>query len=322
MVTRSTVHDHVTDLVIECQMYECRTREPALPGQKKGSTGCKPWKKIEDRVDALEKHSRLQAQTIAHLNESLEDARRRVFESNTDIDKYKAFIGTVHVTIDNYVNMKVNALQGQIDNVMNVIPSDIDILDYRVKDLEAAMSRLRPNDPATPTGAAVGTNAEHFSMTQAAPNVAAQPAVPEYQAADPWFRYMNEGRLPAPVNPAASTVDQPTAPEANAAGNAFTRYTSGNQQTVPEASAAGTRYVPLPAGTFTGYAQIPASPESPFQGGVRPGFTTPDNNRGPGYGPEIGGAGGNPGISAWAGGKPCIFRAQQEEERFALHLYS
>ena len=170
------------DRVSDVRVQNVRAR-PAGPEER--LDWMQALENFEDRVDSLERHSRLQAQTIAHLNESLEDARRRVFESNTDIEKYKAFIGTVHVTIDNYVNLKVNALQGQIDNVMNVIPSNIDILDYRVKDLEAAMSLLRPNDPATPTGAAVGTNAEHFSMAtgqqpQAAPDVTAAPVVPEY----------------------------------------------------------------------------------------------------------------------------------------------
>ena len=149
-------------------------------------------------------------------------------------------------------------------------------------------------------------------------------------AADPWWQAAQERRrarveeptmsAPAPsgqpvsFGPASAPTAAPAPPMPQQAPCWPGPMPSHDRQPPTHEHPGSTRPNLQPRGAFSGYAEVPP-PESPFHGNVRPRILSPgENYYGPDCaGPGIGQGGGNPGVSAWAGGRACIFEPSRKK---------
>ena len=100
---------------------------------------------IYDRLDTLERYSRLHAQTIAATDEAVNGNRARLVDMSNDFDAYKVFITSTHKTIDSYLDKRFNeysekfdVLTAQLDSFVSVLAPRIEMLDNRVQAIENA----------------------------------------------------------------------------------------------------------------------------------------------------------------------------------------
>ena len=68
---------------------------------------------VADRIDSLERYSRMHGQTITHLNESQTAAQTRLDAVCRDIDAYKSHITSVHTNMELVLNQRLGRLDGQ-----------------------------------------------------------------------------------------------------------------------------------------------------------------------------------------------------------------
>ena len=84
---------------------------------------------IEDRMDTVERYTRMHAQTIAKSDEAITSNYRRNVAIEDYITKYKAFITSSHHAIDGFISSKTNVLQASIDSIAQVVSSRIEAME-------------------------------------------------------------------------------------------------------------------------------------------------------------------------------------------------
>ena len=83
---------------------------------------------INDRLDTLERLTRLHAQTIAHQNETVVEIQTGLVATDNDVVAYKAHVTSMHQTIDKFcvekfggVNERLELLSAQLESAFSVL---------------------------------------------------------------------------------------------------------------------------------------------------------------------------------------------------------
>ena len=196
------------------------------------------------------------------------------------------------------MNDAIRTLNVQFESFMGAIPPNVDLLLQRVKQhgdqLEQLAGMLRsgvrpnyaPNPPGlNPWACEIHTPPEPQQQEpQPQPQEQQAPQPPAYETQDPWYRPSQNPTLtqtmPAAVEPAPAPARVP--------------LLAANQPQRPQ--------------SFVALQTENDGPQSPFTDGADP-FLTP-NGRAPGM---LSGA--HPGVSAYAGGRLCIFEPSRKENK-------
>ena len=258
---------------------------------------------VHDRLDALERIQRLHATSITHADQAISENRAAINTLDTDISAYKIFITKTHKVIDEYVASKnlelhdsIRTLSVQFESFMGAIPPNVDLLLQRVKEHQDQLEQLagmlrsgvRPNYAPNPPGLNPWACEIHTppdpqpQEPQPQPQEQPAPQPPAYETEDPWYR--------ASQNPTRTQ----TAPAAAEPATARVPLLAANQPQRPQ--------------SFVALQTENDGPQSPFTDGADP-FHTP-NGRAPGMQ-----SGAHPGVSAYAGGKLCIFEPSRKENK-------
>ena len=96
---------------------------------------------VVDRIDTLERHTRLHTQSIAHEHEAMGNMSARLTATSHDIDAYKKFIGKCHENMDLVLTDRFGKLQAQIDSVNTVVGPTVEQLELRMRESEFALAR-------------------------------------------------------------------------------------------------------------------------------------------------------------------------------------
>ena len=300
---------------------------------------------VHDRLDTIDRLQRLQAQSMATMAEDNVKETARLNQTVEDIGQYKKFVSDTHRNLDDVLLDKLKGLQGQIDSITSILPPSVESIDARVREIEEAFRRAMSENrwpPAPPPGMEqpgpsqgthhLGTPQEREyphqcpPQGQAAEGVHAQAAHPA--AYDPWYEAAqklrsNDTQLPTAAQPTAA----PPAPSPMAYGQAPLHSHPQGPTRVPGVPGSFAEYCQAaPPGPAAGHGHqefagtMPVHPPgysgSPFDGGAQPGYRTPDNRPGGAYGCHVpynaGAPMTHPGISAWAGGRSCIFEVSRK----------
>ena len=100
---------------------------------------------VHDRLDALERYSRMHATAIAQQDDEQKQTREAIRGFSNDFESYKKFITETHKRIDSHVKTNVNHIQSQIDAIVQVTVPNIDVLNQRVKNIEEALAQRQPS---------------------------------------------------------------------------------------------------------------------------------------------------------------------------------
>ena len=253
---------------------------------------------VHDRLDALERLQRLHATSITHADQAISENRAAINVLDTDISAYKVFITNTHKVIDEYVCSKnlehsdaLRTLNVQFESFMGAIPPNVDLLLQRVRlhgdQLEQLVSMMRPG--VTPPGLNQGNFEIH---TPNEPQPVPQPQEPQtqqqpaYETDDPWYR------------PSRDPTRNQTMPQA------AVRHEEVAQARVPLLAANANPQRPQ---SFDALHESDG-PQSPFNEGADP-FHTPNVR------PSGNLAGAHPGVSAYAGGRLCIFEPSRKDNK-------
>ena len=252
---------------------------------------------LNDRLDTLERLTRMHGQSIAAVDESLTNHRAQSRAFGDDVEKYKQFITGTHVRIDQHitkqvadVNEKTNALHAMYSPILENTTVRVQV----IEDMLTAMSLNQSSaPPPVPPGIPPQTAPETFQMNTPAETQPAPQPVPEYVVNDPWSDYAarTRGNQGEPDEATGNVADFPTP----SIGSPIPTRQAGAQ--APQPAARPVQRVGVPP-SFAG-PQEEGAVGSPFFRQADP-FQTPTNaNRGPNFT--------HPGDSAWAGGRTSIF---------------
>ena len=296
-----------------------RDRTPSITfranpiGPMEGEVWLSALQIMHDRLDSLERYSRMHAASIVHTDEDNKLTRTAFRAMHEDFEQYKKFITQTHSVIDTHITNQLKTAQVQIDSMVQVAAPNIDILDGRVKTLEEALSRLnsQSSGPQDFLGGAPDTSTQPHLFPSSMPGMstAQQPrtsatspqppqteaeSVPSYVRNDPWWaaaqsllsRHINEpnAREQAPQTPRPQYVN--IGSPANVPGPGPHVYGAAPP-------------VPPSFGECNG-----PKVDSPFQQRAIP------------YADPQPGAPAYPGYSAWSGGKPSVFNVSQMVEAY------
>ena len=166
---------------------------------------------IHDRLDTLERHQHLHAQSIAHAYEEASTHRAHSKVMHDDFEAYKKFITGTHVNIDACVKGNVWEIQAKLDYLHALFSPVMDTMVSRMQmiedtltamsmDAQAGAQRLRPPvPPGIPPQDAQQNIVMHTPVREDA-----QP-VPEYVSADPWHQAAAQRRAERAAPEAAPT---------------------------------------------------------------------------------------------------------------------
>ena len=76
---------------------------------------------VIDRIDTLERHTRLHAQSIAQQHEAVGVVSSKMSATAHDVDAYKKFVSSCHANMDVVLTDRMGKLQAQIDSVTTVV---------------------------------------------------------------------------------------------------------------------------------------------------------------------------------------------------------
>ena len=158
---------------------------------------------IHDRLDTAERLIRLQAQSIAHLDET-NNANRAISKSiHDDFTAYKNFITGTHGIIDGHVTEQVNLLNAKIESIHASFAAYTDVIPTRIQVIEDTLTAMSMDrgpmpgheygtlPPPAPPGFPARQVPESFTVhTPVQPG----PEVPDYVANDPWHRAIEARR--------------------------------------------------------------------------------------------------------------------------------
>ena len=288
---------------------------------------------VYNRLDTIDRHQRQHAQSLALLADDQARDTGRLNETIDDISRYKIFVSGTHRNLDDVLSDKLSKLQSQIDSITSILPPSVESIDARLRELEESIQRAMAQNqwpPQAPPGMDqpgpsqgthhVGTPVDQREYPYACPPQ--QRTEPQQDTFDPWAAQAEKLRagsstLPEPARPTMPTMSPTT-----------------HQQPPPHAHPQGTARAPNVPGSFaefcrSNHADFAGPPTfvepavhppgvygSPFEGGAQPGYVTPDNRPAGawgGYVPYNAGAPmAYPGMSAWAGGRSCIFEVSRK----------
>ena len=77
-------------------------------------------------METMERLNRLHAQTLAGFQETFTEHNRKFKVLDDDYAAYKTFITGVHSTIDEVMTARLDALQQQVTNIMDVVPRNVE----------------------------------------------------------------------------------------------------------------------------------------------------------------------------------------------------
>ena len=149
---------------------------------------------IHDRLDTAERLIRLQAQSIAHLDETGQKNRAISKSIHDDFIAYKTFITTTHGVIDNHVTEQVNLLNAKIESIHASFAAYTDVIPTRIQVIEDTLTAMSMDrgpmpgheygtlPPPAPPGIPGRQVPESFTVHTP---VQAGPEVPDYIANDP-----------------------------------------------------------------------------------------------------------------------------------------
>ena len=255
---------------------------------------------VHDRLDALERYSRMHATAIAQQDDEQKQTREAIRGFSNDFESYKKFITEPHKRIDSHVKTNVNHIQSQIDAIVQVTVPNIDVLNQRVKNIEEALAQRQPSalgasgisgdgsSAAQPSQSMTGgmfseipPSRPQAQQNQTQPNEPATSPVPAYAREDPRF-------TAAQTMPSRRTMAEESTPRTPV------QHNIASPPDAPHASSAQGGVPNMPPSFGNG----PRKPDSPFHGS---------------YGPSQAGMGWFPGNSAWAGGKPSVFEVSRKK---------
>ena len=90
---------------------------------------------VVDRIDTLERHTRLHAQSIAQQHEAVGVVSSRMSATAHAIDAYKTFVSNCHANKDLVLTDRMGKLQAQIDSVTTVVGPTVELLESRMREL-------------------------------------------------------------------------------------------------------------------------------------------------------------------------------------------
>ena len=110
---------------------------------------------VVDRIDTLERHTRLHAQSIAQQHEAVGVVSPRMSATTHDIDAYKTSVSSCHANMDLVLTDRMGKLQAQIDSVTAVVGPTVELLESCMRELEFALGA----SSITESGAAAARDA-------------------------------------------------------------------------------------------------------------------------------------------------------------------
>ena len=162
---------------------------------------------VVDRIDTLECHNRLYAQSIAREHEAIGSVSAKMSATSNDIGAYKTFIGKCHENMDLVLTDRFRTFQAQIDSATTFSGPTVGQLESRMRDLEFALARALSLSQEQPRPGLSRPDTHQMATLIQPPQ-----DVPSPQARDPWAQYAGELRsrtLPRPVSqkgPATATT--------------------------------------------------------------------------------------------------------------------
>ena len=220
---------------------------------------------IHDRLDTLERLTRLHAQTIAHADEMAVETRSAVVATDKDISMYKNHITSMHQTIDRYVTErnnaleeKINMLTAQLESMTSLVVPNFNTLDVRTKALESALGSLQlppgiPQDVPT-YGINTPPAMTHSVSDPVAVTEPERPTTPGFKRDDPFYAHQVQAE-------AAQARQEPPLPPIAPAGQNY-------PYNFPQPCAV-TSVQPAPCAPAAGMTGAAASPSLP-SGGTPP----------------------------------------------------
>ena len=181
-------------------------------GEQEGMDWLQALETVQDRVETLERLTRLHAQSIAHQDQEHKKMHGKVSEFYNDFEAYKKFVTDTHKHIDLYVTENFNTVRASIDAVVTVTTPIMEDHGRRMEALESQMAEV----VVLLRGGAhhnISSPANGHPQASAPQNVESQgegvlpppaPAVPAYVRDDPWSSYRSANEMPngAPVTAA------------------------------------------------------------------------------------------------------------------------
>ena len=157
------------------------------------------FESISDRLDTIERHQRLHAQSIAFADAAISDVVKKVYEMDTDIGAYKGYITETHQLIDSEMTSRANDVRAAMDVAFNVLGPNVETMDGRLREVEGVVLQLRAHmqslsmtsgpqtfmTTATPVGVPQPSHVPTTALGQ--PSL---PGVPTWQIGDPFYPRM------------------------------------------------------------------------------------------------------------------------------------
>ena len=81
---------------------------------------------INDRLDTIERHQRLHAQSIAYADAAISDTAKNVHDIDADLSNYKRFITETHGLIDSEMTARSNDVQNAMEVAFNVLGPNVE----------------------------------------------------------------------------------------------------------------------------------------------------------------------------------------------------
>ena len=100
---------------------------------------------IDGRLDTIERHQRLHAQSIAYADAAISDTAKKVHDIDTDIANYKSFITDTHGLIDSEMTARSNDVKNTMEVAFNVLGPNVENLDCRLREAEGVLLQVRPS---------------------------------------------------------------------------------------------------------------------------------------------------------------------------------
>jgi hypothetical protein len=234
---------------------------------------------INDRLDTIERHQRLHAQSIAFADAAISDVAKKVCDMDADICAYKRYITETHQLIDAEMTSRSNDIRSAMDVAFNVLGPNVENMDGRLREVEGVVLQLRAHMQSMSMSSAPQT-----FMTTATPVGVPQPShVPTTALGQPALPGVPTWQIGDPFYPRSARFEE-------------------QQAAAEDAAPSNVQAPPMPA-SFRG-AMDGQELGSPF--GVGDPFITPDQHRH--QFPRA-----DPGASAWQGGRPCHFEISRKK---------
>ena len=94
---------------------------------------------INDRLDTIERHQRLHAQSIAFADAAISDVAKKVCDMDADICAYKRYITETHQLIDSEMTSRANDVRAAMDVAFNVLGPNVETMDGRLREVEGVV---------------------------------------------------------------------------------------------------------------------------------------------------------------------------------------